>query len=63
MCPIEDKSLPIAIYEIAKVAYESQFEESFDDLSNKSIEFAIWIKTAENMMKFNDCRVVAFDDF
>lgn len=37
--------------ELAKVGYETMFEDKWDSLSEESIERALWLSIAENMVR------------
>jgi len=48
----DSKIIEQMIKDIAKLAYDSQFDDGYDNLPNNSIERAIWRKTARAVMDY-----------
>jgi hypothetical protein len=55
----QNKIIEEMIKDIAKIAYDSQFEDGWDNLPNNSMERIIWRGTARKiidyLMKFGEC--------
>ncbi|KYC52621.1 MAG: hypothetical protein AMQ22_00670 [Candidatus Methanofastidiosum methylothiophilum] len=59
MADEQTKIINEMIRDIAKIGYNSQFEDGWDNLPNNSMERIIWQRTAREiidyLMKFGEC--------